>query len=484
MPNPVLRLENALGRDKVISNPLALKHLFRRLSVPGPIGAHQPCSLPLALVKAGDSKDVQAAIEVANHHRIPVTPRSSKGGPLHYGSHPCPGGILLDLSPMNRILSIDTKNRMVKIQPGVTWVQLTRQLSPHGMMVMNPLLPLPERSVITTLLDREPPLNPKFEMGEPLLSMELIWPTGERFRTGSASPIGYPSNFADGTYPYGPGPIDPLRLLQGALGTMGVVTWANVKVEWRPNPNKTFLLQSKSLEQAVELVYAIQRLRLGNECLILNSTNFKLIFGAQPAERWAALLVLGGPRWFPDEKIAYEEEALQDLLRDKFPSVLWEEAGASDEIGHDLSHILRKPCDTAPYWKTALKGAYEDIFFITQLERAPLFMDSVKEACKERGHDSACVGVYVQPLEYAAGAHMEFHFYYDPAEKKEKELINSLIPDILERALDLGAHFTRINSPLVAKAVYQRVEPNYKRILHQTKKLLDPNKIMNPGKVL
>ena len=482
MSSPLQRLEEALGRNKVISNPLALKHHIQGLSSFGPLDTNRPNFYPLALVRAENTKDVQATVEVANLYHIPLTPRSSKSVPFHFGSHPCQDGILLDLSAMDRILSLDFKNRVAKIEPGVTWEKLTKELARHGMMIMNPLLPLPDRSVITTLLDREPPLNPKFEMGEPLLSMELIWPTGEYFRTGSASSIGYPYNFADGVYPYGPGPIDPLRLLQGAMGTMGIVTWANVKMEWRPQVNKTFLFYSSSLEQAVELVYAIQRLRLGNECLILNSTNFKLIFKTQPEKIWSTLLVLGGPRWFPDEKIAYEKDALLELLRNKFPSVQCNEVSTLDDTGYDLPHILREPCHSTPYWKTALRGAWQDIFFITLLEKVPLFVDSVTEVCRKRGVDLASFGVYVQPLEYGAGAHLEFQFFYNPYEDRKVQLINSMIPEIVENVLDLGAHFTRFNSEVVKRAVDQRVDPTYRDVAIRIKRIVDPNMIMNPDR--
>ena len=48
------------------------------------------------------------------------------------------------------------------------------------------IMPHPQCSVVTDYLEREVPTNTVYDYGEPLQSMEVVWPTGEIFRTGSA----------------------------------------------------------------------------------------------------------------------------------------------------------------------------------------------------------------------------------------------------------------------------------------------------------
>lgn len=67
-------------------------------------------------------------------------------------------------------------------------------------MIM-PLLPHSERSVLTDYLEREVPTNTVYDYGEPLQSIEVVWPTGEIFRTGSASVTGYPDSKSRGANP-------------------------------------------------------------------------------------------------------------------------------------------------------------------------------------------------------------------------------------------------------------------------------------------
>ena len=103
-------------------------------------------------------------------------------------------------------------------------------------MVM-PLAPHASRSVVTDTLEREVLTNMVYDYGEPLQSLEVVWPTGEIFRMGSASVTGYPDAHSKGGNPAGPG-IDFYRFVQGAQGTFGIVTWANIKIEWTPKLDK------------------------------------------------------------------------------------------------------------------------------------------------------------------------------------------------------------------------------------------------------
>jgi len=67
--------------------------------------------------------EVQRIVKYANKHLIPITPRSSSVS--FYGAGiPGEGGIIVDLTRMDKILEIDARNKKVKFEPGVTWAQV------------------------------------------------------------------------------------------------------------------------------------------------------------------------------------------------------------------------------------------------------------------------------------------------------------------------------------------------------------------------
>ncbi|GAI49166.1 unnamed protein product, partial [marine sediment metagenome] len=139
--------------------------------------------MPDYAVKPKDAQEVQRVIKFANEHLLPVVPISSWVH-FHGATIPKQGGIILDLTRMNRILEVDEVNRRVRMEAGVTWGQITSELEKQGFRIMMPLLPHPLRSAVTDCLEREVPTNTVYDYGEPLQSMEVIWPTGEIFRTG------------------------------------------------------------------------------------------------------------------------------------------------------------------------------------------------------------------------------------------------------------------------------------------------------------
>lgn len=187
-----------------------------------------------------NKEQVQGVVKLCNQYALPLIPCSSR---VHFRGCTIPkqGGVIMDMKKMNKILNINDRNRYVMIEPGVTWSQVQNTLADRKLMVCPTLLPHPEQSVITTFLEREPLVISLFEYNEPLMSMEVVWPDGSIFRTGSASAPNFPKTFVEGTNPMGPGTLDYFRMLQGAQGTMGIVTWALVKTEYLSPQSKPFL---------------------------------------------------------------------------------------------------------------------------------------------------------------------------------------------------------------------------------------------------
>lgn len=448
-----------------------------------------PPGMPNYVVKPKDAQEVQKIIKFANEHLIPVIPISSQ---VHFNGAAIPrqGGIVLDLTRMNRILEIDEPNRRVRIEVGVTWEQLTEHLGKNGFRIIMPLLPHPQRSVVTDYLEREVPTNTVYDYGEPLQSMEVVWPTGEIFRMGSASVNGYPDSISKGANPSGPG-IDFYRFVQGAQGTMGVVTWANLKIESIPRIDKVFFAPVDDLPYAIEFLYRILPRRIGQECLLLNNLDMaSMIAEDWPQEfeklrkslpPWTLILVVSGLLRRPEEKIAYEEKLLSEILKNEFKNIsLVDNLPGFPNMGRKVLPILRRPWPkNVVYWKNRWKGGCQSLFFITRPVLAPKFIKKVEQMAAIHGYGINDIGTYLQPIEHNRACHLEFHLFYDPAKSEEMARIRSLYHNAALALLNEGAFFTRPYGELAAM-VYERAA-NYTMALKRLKKTFDPNNIMNPG---
>ena len=448
-----------------------------------------PPVVPNYVVKPKDAQEVQKVIKFANEHLIPVVP-SSSGVHFHGATIPKQGGIVLDLTGMNQILEIDELNRRVRIEAGVTWEQLAKALEEKGFRMIMPLLPHPLRSVVTDWLEREVPTNTVYDYGEPLQSMEVVWPTGEIFRTGSASVTGYPDSPSKGANPSGPG-LDFYRFLQGAQGTMGVVTWANLKIEYLPKIDRVLFAPVRELNYTIEFLYRVLRLRIIQECLLLNSINLAAIIAQdwpQDFERlraslppWTLILVISGMQRRPEEQLHYEEETLHMIIKNEFPQIsLADSLPGLPGLDKKLLPLLRRPWPKeVTYWKNRYKGACHSLFFITKPVLAAKFIEEVKGVAIKLDYPPGDIGGYLQPIEHNRACHLEFNFFYDPANHLEVERVQSLYRHAASVLLDEGALFTRPYGEL-AKLVYDRAG-GYTTALKRVKKVFDPNNIMNAG---
>ncbi len=479
------QLARIVGADNVVDAPEILESYSRDYSLTPP--GRFTC-----MVQPSTAEEVQKIIQLANETRFPITPTSSA---VHfYGSAiPRTGGVVLNLKRMNTIKELDEASKVAHLEPGVTWEQFQTELEAKGYRSIIPLLPHPSRSVVTDWLEREQPVVHVTEYAEPMMSMQVIWGNGEEFVTGSASinTFRQPGCLADGVNPMGPGTISFWRFLQGAQGTMGVVTWCIVKFEEIPTLTKTFFIPLDRVEDAIDPIYTYLRRRIGYECLLLNNINLATILTEEWPEQfdelrktlppWTIILVIGALKRRPEEKIAYEEEALNEIKMSQFPALkLLTTLPGLTAVEGKIPDMLRKPWPREKtFWKHAYKGGCQDLMFMTTLERAPSFIPAVMEVAGRHQHPVADIGCYIQPVENGHACQLQFNFYYNPADDKEADKVRDLYAEASRRVLELGAYFNRPYGPIVDE-LYRR-NGDYTALLKRLKKLFDPNQILNPG---
>ncbi len=465
-----------LGEQHVSDAPEVLDRYSKDFSLVKP-------SKPDTVVWATDVEAIAEILKYANRNHIPVTPRSSSIGFFGAGL-PQQGGIVLDLCNMNRILEIDAKDKKVKVEPGVTWGKLKNALAKEGLAVCNPLLPHPKKSVLTSTMEREPMLIPKNEYSEVFRTAEVVLAGGDLFHTGTAVVKSYQGQNHPEFF------IPSNRLWMGAQGTLGIVAWANLKVEWSPVKDRVYFMPFDNLQDMVQPIYKIQRMNLGQECLAFNNVDLASILSAEldfnysslldELPRWTLIFVSSsGPR-FPDEKLEYEYDALLGTARESHFEIR-ESLGPLDAPEKNILDLLRSPAQKNPYWKFAVKGARQDLFFYTTLNRIHHFTSAVENLAKDLGYPHRDIGIYLQPVLRGSACFCQFGFPYPPDQASAVDEIEELILKSSQMVMDLGGLFTTPYG-CWSNLAFDQAE-TYTRFINVIKNTFDPKGILNPGKL-
>ncbi len=448
---------------------------------------------PWCVVKPGNADEVQAIVKWANETSTPLVPVSS--GAPHFRGDTVPskgGAMIVDLSRMKQIVRLDRRNRVAMIEPGVTFSELFPRLAQVGLRLNTPLLPRSSKSVIGSMLEREPVIMPvhQWDALDPLTCIEVIFGTGDKFRTGSASGPGtleeqWRSGQAQ-VNPMGPGQTDFARVVQGAQGTMGIITWATIRCEAQPALQKPFLVGSEEFEKLVELIYRLLWLKVAEECFVLNSSTVAAILSHKPEEyssirstlpSWLLFFCLAGYQYFPEERIQFQEKEIVAVANQLGIELAESISGISAD---EVLKILGKPSEE-PYWKLRNKGACQSLFFLTTTDRVPGFVEVMYDMAEQHDYPSSDIGIYVQPMVQGTSCHCEFNLFYDPESDREIAKVSELYNHTAEALMSAGAFFSRPYGAL-ADMVYRR-DGETKEALKKVKQIFDPNNVMNPGKL-
>lgn len=447
---------------------------------------------PQFVARPENVDEVQEIVKWANSTGTPLIPVSS--GPPHFRGDTVPslGGVVVDLSRMKRIIRINRRNRVAMVEPGVTFAELQLELKKEGMRLPMPLCPRSSKSVIGSCLEREPTIIPKYQwdISDPLLCTEVVFGTGDLFRTGEAAgPGSLEDQWASGqaqTNPMGPFQVDFFRLIQGSQGTMGIITWATVKCELLPRLQKTFLVASQRLEDLLDFTYKLLWARLGDELLILNNFNLATLLAVNPDEikslrdtlpPWVLIVCVAGYERLPQERVDYQEKDVMDTAQ-RFGVT---PVTAIDGVqGSDILEAL-STVSAEPYWKLRYRGGCHDIFFLTTLGKTPEFIACMDQMAAEAGHPGTDIGVYLQPQIQGRVCHCEFNLSYDPANPRELEKVRKLFLDASKALMGMGGFFSRPYGPW-AEMAYSR-DGQSATALRKVKGIFDPNNVMNPGKL-
>jgi FAD/FMN-containing dehydrogenase len=448
---------------------------------------------PRYVVRPESAAEVQAIVKWANDSRTPLVPISSGGS--HYRGDTVPGvegAVIVDLSRMKKIIRIDPRNKVAMVEPGVTFGELKEALEKEGLDSYMPLAPRRSKSVIGSVLEREPVTMPAhhWDSADPLLCVEVIFGTGDRFRTGEASgPDTVEEQWEMGRVqmnPFGHSHVDFHRLIAGSQGTIGIVIWATLKCRYLSKVSRALLVPSDKLEPLIDLIYKPLKFRLGGQLFILNGLNLACLLGKNPHEirelkkalpPWVLFISFEGYGVLPEEKIAYEEADFRSMAES---CGLKPQETLSGTTAQDAAGLFSRPSPD-PYWKTILRGGFQDIFFLTTLDKTPEFAAAMTRLAPEHDFPAENMGVYIQPIVQGTSCHCEFNMYYNPAAAREMDSVEEFMGMAGEAMAELGAFFSR---PYGAwrDAAYRHAAGTA-AMQKKIKEIFDPNGILNPGKL-
>jgi D-lactate dehydrogenase (cytochrome) len=417
-------------------------------------------SPPAAVVFAQNTQDVSDAVKLAAQYQVPVIP-FGVGSSLEGHLLAVQGGVSIDVSRMNQVLSINAEDLTVTVQPGVTRKQLNDEIKSTGLFF--PIDPGADASIGGMSATRASGTNAVRygTMRENVLALEVVTASGEVIRTGTRakkSAAGY----------------DLTRLMVGSEGTLGVITEVTVKLYPLPEAVMAATCSFPTLADAVNTT--IQIIQMGvpiARCELLDATTVRLVNAYS--------------------KLSLPESAMLLFEFHGSPDGVKEQVATVQDIANDHGAAAFAWADT-PEERTRLWTARHNAYF-AGVQSIPGCKAITTDACVPISHLAEALLDSVTEaqeagLPYFMVGHVgdgNFHMGYliDPAKPEERELAEKLNHQLVARALKLGGTCTGEHGVGLHKQAFLVEETGAGAVdmMRSIKRALDPHNILNPGKI-
>jgi len=415
---------------------------------------------PAAVVFAERTQDVADAVKLASDYSVPVIP-FGVGSSLEGHLLAVQGGISIDVSRMNRVLSVNAEDLTVTVEPGVTRKQLNEEIKSTGLFF--PIDPGADASIGGMTATRASGTNAVRygTMRENVLALEVVTASGEVIRTGTRakkSSAGY----------------DLTRLIVGSEGTLGVVTEVTLRLYPLPEAVSAAICSFPSIEAAVRTTIEIIQLGVPIARVELIDVNTVRMVNAY-------------------SKLALREEPMLLMEFHGSPAGVKEQAETVQELASGHGGKAFEWAST-PEERTRLWTARHNSYFAAVQSRPGCRVIST-DTCVPISRLADCLLESVAEADasgipYFLVGHVgdgNFHFGYllDPNAPEERVTAEKLNHALVSRALALEGTCTGEHGVGLHKMEFLVNEAGVGAIdmMRTIKRALDPKNIMNPGKI-
>ena len=415
---------------------------------------------PSAVVFAESTKDVATAVQMATKHQTPVIPFGT-GSSLEGHLLAVQGGISIDVSRMNKVLSINAEDLTVTVQAGVTRKAVNEAIKNEGLFF--PIDPGADASIGGMVATRASGTNAVRygTMRENVLALEVVTASGEIIRTGTRakkSSAGY----------------DLTRLMVGSEGTLGVVTEITLKLYPLPEAISAAVCSFPSIEAAVRTT--IQIIQMGIPIArveLIDANSIRAVNAYSKLDLNPSPMLLmefhGSPA-----SVKEQAELVQDI---------------ATEFGGTAFNWASTPEARTKLW-TARHNAY-----FAAVQSRPGCRVITTDTCVPISRLADCLleTIYeadASGIPYFLVGHVgdgNFHVGYliDPASKLEHDTAEALNHQLVKRALAMDGTCTGEHGVGLHKMGFlvEEAGTGAVQMMRNIKHALDPDNIMNPGKI-
>jgi glycolate oxidase len=421
--------------------------------------------MPDYVVQPIETKEVAEVMSFASKHKIPVTPRGAGSGTAG-GCVPIHGGIVIDMSKMDKIIDIDIANLYVMVEAGVIEGKLNVELAKEGFF----FAPDPASARFCTIggvVANGAGGSGGLKYGvtkHHVLDLEVVLPDGTVIHTGSKvvkANAGYDLN----------------SLFVGSEGTLGVVTQALLKILPLPESNSTVVAYFNDFEKPGEALLKILSKKIfPGACEILDSFAIECINAVRPVFQKAEAVLLF--RLDGSEETVKKEAAVVVSSCQESEAFEVREATNKDEaemlwlgrssLAPALAHLGKPPILSYPY------GADD---YGVPPRRIPQILREVKRILQGRTVTFMTASHIGDGNLHTAGA-------IDPANEQECREAKEVTEEIFKAALAMEGTIACEHGIGATKIEWLKEEHKSSYPLMQLiKRGIDPANIMNPGKM-
>jgi glycolate oxidase len=415
-----------------------------------------------AVVFPRTAEEIAAIMKLANEHRFYVTVR---GGGVGYtgGAVPVKGGIVMATGRMNRILEISKADLVAVVEPAVTNYQLQKAVEAEGLFYPPDPSSWKESFIGGNIaLNAGGPRCVKYgNTKQFVLGLDFVTPTGEIIKSGGRVPKNATGFHLE-------------SLMVGSEGMLGIVTRCILRLLPLPEARRTALAIFESAHDACNCVADFTSSGILPVALeLLDRTSINAIEDYEPSglpRNAGALLIIevDGLR----EAVAREAEIVREMCR-KHRAIRFQEA-ANDAEADAIWEVRRKMSPAVA--RTGKIKLNHDV--VVPRSRIPAMLNFIEDLSRRSGF-------LIPTFGHAGDGNLHVNVMLQDNEEETRRLGADTVRQIFEKAVELGGTISGEHGVGYAKAPFfdLAVTGPTMELMKTIKRALDPNGVLNPGKV-